>query len=134
MPPPHSSAVRPASTVPPSAKPRPKATRGRRAPRRERPIDEAQHRIGQQVGRIAVARAALVVDEQPAQVGVHEAAQRPRRRRRDRRAGMGSPGIGERVVLAMIGDQEITGPSIAAEPSTARTARTRAARLGRCDG
>ena len=44
-------------------------------PRRERPIDEAQHRIGQQVGRIAVARAALVVDEQPAQVGVHEAAQ-----------------------------------------------------------
>ena len=74
-------------------------------PVEEGAIDEAHDRIGDQVGRVALARAALGVQEEPAHVRVGQAAQRaaPADAVIDVRAVRIAGLVGEGVVLAMVG-------------------------------
>jgi hypothetical protein len=73
-------------------------------PENERAVDEADHRVGEQVQCIARSRATLVVPEQPSHVRVHEAAQRspPPDTVVDVRAVRFARPVGERVMLAVI--------------------------------
>ena len=76
--------------------------------------------------RVAVLLAALRVQEQPAEVGVREAAQRARRPWPWSTCGeCGSPGTSVKAwCLRWSATQEITGPSIAIDPNAANVART----------
>src|SRR3954469_20523668 len=75
-------------------------------PDEERAVDERDHRVAQQVGRVAGARAALVMAKQPADVGVQQAAQRTAQADAvvDVRAVRVARPVRERVVLAVVGD------------------------------
>ena len=75
-------------------------------PDEEGAVHEAHDRIVQQVGRVAVPGAALGVDEQPADVGVHEPVSAPLQPPlvADVRAVRVALLVGEGVVLAVVGD------------------------------
>ena len=105
--PPHSSGGE--RRLPGAAEQEPE-TEGRRdapdGPHVEPSVDKAHDRVCHQVGRVAVAGAALVVHEQPADVRVHQPAQRAAQA--DAVVDVGTVGVawrvGEGVVLAVIGD------------------------------
>ena len=93
--------------MPPISTPRPNGiAKPDQRPQQERPVDEADHRVGQQVGREAFAGAALGVVEQPAHVRVREAAQRAAQAAAvvDVGAVRVAEAIGVGVVLAVVGD------------------------------
>ena len=75
-------------------------------PQQERAVDEADRRVVDQVAGVAVLLAALRVQEQPAEVGVREAAQRaaPAVAVVDVRRVRIARHVGEGVVLAVVGD------------------------------
>jgi hypothetical protein len=75
-------------------------------PEDEGAIDEADHRVLEEVRGVALLGAAVGVDEEPAHVGVEEAAQRPFQAAAvaDVGAVRVSLVIGECVVAAMVGD------------------------------
>ena len=95
-------------------------------PDEERAIHERHDRIGEQIGRVALARAALGVNEQPADVRVREPAQRPAQA--DAVIDVGAVrialAIGERVVLAMVGDPGDDGPLDRGRPEHGQTPRS----------
>ena len=105
--PPHSSPVRPPTIVPVSATPSPKGmARPSEHPQHEGAVDEAHDRVGEQVLRVALLLGELVAEEDPADVRVEEAAQRPAPA-----AAVADVGavriarlVGEGVVPAVVGD------------------------------
>ena len=88
-------------------------------------------RVGDQVRRVAVALATLRVDEEPADVRVEEPADRaaPAAAVADVRAVRVALLVGERVVLAVVGDPGDHRAFDRGRPEAASTARTRLARL-----
>ena len=99
--------MKPSRSVPPNAQPSRKgATRPADDAGHEAAVDLADDRIGEQVGRVARAAPAGAVREQPADVGVGQAAQRslPAGAVVDVRAVRIAGAVRERVVLAMVGD------------------------------
>ena len=102
--PPHSSAVRPPTTEPVSATPRPNAAASPAITHSTNvPVDEPDQRVGEQVLRVAPLVGDLHVAEDPADVRVREAAQRPAPTRAvtDVRAVGVAIDVGELVVLAV---------------------------------
>ena len=101
--PPHSRPVSAVSIEPPISQPR--LEREREAgqdPEQERPVDVGDERVLHQVWRVPLAVGALGVDEQPADVGVQQAAQRTVSV--SLRAMRVALLVGEGMVLAMVGD------------------------------
>ncbi len=100
-------------------------------PDEEVAIDPADHRILHEVRRIALPGAALGVDEEPAQVRVHETMQRalPAALVSDVRAVRVTLLVGEGVVLAVVGDPRDHRALDRRRPEDAEQRANRPARL-----
>ena len=117
----------PGDNRPTERPPEPERNRqARHDPEHESGVDELDDRVLQQIGGEARLRAALGVDEEPPQVRVEEAAQGAAPSGPVPDVGLcGSPSSSEKAwCLRWSATHEITGPSIAAEPSAAKIART----------
>ena len=90
-------------------------------PEKEGPIDPVDRRVGDQIGGEALPAAALGVDEEPAEVGVEKSAQGAAEAVAMVDVGaVGAPSSSVKAwCLRWSATQEMTGPSIAAEPRMA---------------